>query len=89
MTIKEIKEAYPEVYEIADKKTISWVLKNKKVLTEKFKSDYPKSPFDFVVQITSEKGSFLLNNLGELKRKSDVSHINTNQLKKLGCPVSI
>lgn len=87
MTIKQIKEDYPEIYEISDKKSISWVMKNRKLLTEEFKKKFPKSPYGFVVQIKTTRGTVLLNDEGEIKSTGKVSYLNLKQLKKLNCPV--
>jgi len=90
MTIKEIKENYPEIYEISDKKAISWIIKNKKELKEHFKSAFPRSPYDFVAQFKTKRGTLLLNSEGEIKSTGKVSYLSVEYLStELECPISI
>lgn len=86
MSIKEIKETYPEAYEKSNKKAISWIVKNKKILKEEFKSKHPKSPFEFVAQFATKNGSLLINNFGEIRANNKVSFLSIKDLAKLGCP---
>jgi len=89
MTIKEIKEEYSDIYENLDKKAISWITKNKKVLKSEFKKKFPKSPYEFVAQFKTKRGTMLINNYGEIRKKGDVSYLTVKELKSLGCEISL
>lgn len=86
MSIKYIKETYPEIYETVDNVALSWVFQNKKILKEKFTEKYQKSPFQFVVQVKTKRGSLLVADDGSIRPVNRVAYLRWNQIKKLGCP---
>lgn len=89
MSIKDIKEGYPAIYEKSDKKALAWILKNKKALTAEFKASYPKSPFKFVAQFATTCGTMTINDEGDIKRAGNVAYLTIDILERLGCPISL
>lgn len=88
MNITTFKSDYQDLYVNADKKALSWIFKNRKLLAEKFGKKFPKSPYEFVVQFKTEKGTLLLDNNAEVKSLNNVAYLTCTSLKKLGCPSS-
>ncbi|MFA5397928.1 MAG: hypothetical protein WC346_18095 [Methanogenium sp.] len=88
MSVKYIKENYPETYPTMDEEALRWIFKNKNILREKFSKRFPKSPFLFVVQIKTERGTVLVNDEAEVKRVDKVAYLSWKTLRQLGCPTS-
>lgn len=88
MSIKCIKETYPDVYETIDKEALKWVFKSKRLLQEKFNKKFPRSPFQFVAQIKTERSSVLVNDKAEIRQVNKVAFLSWQTLKRLGCPTS-
>ena len=86
MSLKYIKETYPEVYKKSNQSSLSWIMKNKKNLITSFTKKFPKSPFKFVAQFPTNRGSLLITNEGEVKSVNNVSFLNLNFLKRMGMP---
>ena len=89
MSVKYIKENYSEAYETIDKEALRWVFKNKNLLREKFSKKFPRSPFRFVAQLKSKRGTLLVNNDAEIRRVDKVAFLNWETLKRLGCQSSL
>lgn len=87
MTIKYIKETYPSVYEKANRSSLSWIVRNRKDLLRIFRQRFPKSPFGYVAQFPTNRGSLLLTDEGEVKAVNNVSFLNISTLRKMGMPI--
>ncbi len=73
-----------------NEKALIWVMKNQKLLTEKFRNKFSKSPYGFVVQIKTKRGSVLFDDMGTILKKTDRSaFLSWTTLKRLGCPSSV
>jgi len=89
MSIKDIRENYPTIYKNCDKQALSWIMKNKKLLTSEFKQAFPKSPYKFVAQLGTKNGSCLINDNGDIKKTANVAFLNIAKLESLGCPLTV
>ena len=73
-----------------NEKALSWVVKNQKLLAEKFSKKFPKSNSLFIVQIKTKRGSVLFDDMGSiLKKKERNAFLTWTMLKRLGCSSSI
>jgi len=86
LTLRDLESSVFTINE----KAMTWVVKNQKLLTEKFTKKFSKSPFEFTVQIKAEKGSVLVDNTGSVTKKANrKAYLTWIALKRLGCPSSI
>lgn len=86
MKLKDFAEINYKIYSSVDKKILRWVFKNEKILTLEFKKKYPRSPFEYVVQIPVDTHFILLSDEGTVRKVSKVSYLTWTRLKRLGCP---
>ncbi len=70
-----------------NKTIIKWIFKNKKMLTDKFKKEFPRSPFKYVIQFPHGKGTKLVDSDGIVSRTNNVAFLKWRIIKKMGCPV--
>ena len=87
LKISDLKSSYD--LKLVNEKALSWVVKNQKLLTEKFSKNFTKSPSSFIAQIKTKRGSVLIDDMGSILKKSDRSaYLTWTTLKRLGCPSS-
>jgi hypothetical protein len=83
-SLKMFKEEYPESVKNWDTKVISWVSRNKSLVKNRFNHLFPKSPFEFVIQVATTRGSILLTSDGDVKNKKAGVYLSFDELEDLG-----
>lgn len=86
LELRYIELTYPEVYSYSEKQ-LKWVFKSRKTLSENFAKKFPRSPFEFVAQIPTKRGTVLVTSDPSIKPVGKVAFLSWSVIKKMGCPV--
>jgi len=88
MNLHELAEINYDVYTNADREILKWILKNEKNIITAFKKKFPRSPYDYRIQVKVGNCTKLLLNDGTSKSMGNMAYLTTLQLRRMGCPKS-
>ena len=88
MNLLKLSEINYDIYSNADRKVLKWIFKNEKKITTAFKKKYPRSPYDYRIQVRVGNCNKLLADDGSSKSMGNIAYLTTLQLRRMGCPNS-
>lgn len=84
-SLKRLKELNPSKFKRTNRKSLSFVFKNKKELAEIFNYKFPLSPLKFAVEVPAEKTNYIVNSNNNIALKGKIKcYITLKELKRMG-----